>query len=496
LLRAAAAAPLIPLAGLPSALPAQVEQLFDRIEEGMARFGIPGAAAGLLWRGQEYVRGFGVTDLADPRQVDGDTVFRVASTTKTFTGTAAMRLVERGRLDLDRRVRSYLPSFRTSDPAASARVTVREVFNHSGGWLGDFFLDTGSGDDALERYVAAMAELPQLTSPGSTFAYNNAALALAGRLIEVATGRPYEKAARSLVLEPLRLAHTGYSLDELPGVSVAVPHVPGADGEPVSAPQYFPVPRSFAAFGGLISSARDQLRWAQFHLGDGGSLLTPRSMRLMKSHPGPGGTLFVELDGVGVTWMIRPTAEGPKVIQHGGDLTGEHSGFLMVPDRRFALTVLTNSETGPALLEDLFAGDWALRTFAGVSNLPAVARKLSDAQLAEYVGGYSFEQINVDGTVFTFQLAATADNGQLSVTFEGQDAFRLAFYRKDYALILQPDGTATDDRANFVRGPGGVVTWLRYGGRLLRHGPVAAGLKPGAPRLPSPSTLPHLLAAR
>ena len=102
----------------------------------------------------------------------------------------------------------------------------------------------------------------------------------------------------------------------------------------------------------------------------------------------------------------------------------------------------------------------------------------------------------MDGTAFTFQLGVTADNGQLSVTFEGQEAFRLAFYRRDYALILGPDGTATDDRANFVRGPGHVVTWLRYGGRLLRRGPVAAGSKADAVPLPSPSTLPYLLATR
>lgn len=487
-----------PAAGATAArVPAAVGELADKIREGMARYGIPGVAMGLLYRGREYVRGFGVTNLDAPAPVDGDTVFRVASTTKTFTGTAVMRLVERGRLDLDRTVRSYLPEFRTADPAASARVTVRQVLNHSAGWLGDFFLDTGSDEAALAEYVAAMARLPQLFRPGSLFAYNNAAISLAGRLIEVAAGTSYERAMHALVTGPLGLAHSRFFLEELPGVAVATSHVPGPDGQPVALPAAFAIPRSINPAGGLISSARDQLRWARFHLGDGrvpGSgrrLLTPRSIRAMRSRPGPGGTLFVELDGAGVTWMLRPTAEGPRVVQHGGDWTGQHSGFLMVPERDFALTVLTNSEGGPGLTAELFADDWALRRFAGVSNLPAVPRALPDAALAAYAGSYSGEQIDFDGTSYPFELRLVPDAGQLSLRDGDTEVLRLAFYRRDYVLALAPDGTDTYSRANFVRGRDGEVAWLRFGGRLFRHGSAPALRTTGKRARIAPATLPY-----
>src|SRR4051794_6879765 len=69
---------------------------------------------------------------------------------------------------------------------------------------------------------------------------------------------------------------------------------------------------------------------------------------------------------MGVTWMLRPTRERVRTVQHGGDLGGQHSGFLKVPDRGFALVMLTNSEGGPGLLAELFADDWALRRYAGV----------------------------------------------------------------------------------------------------------------------------------
>jgi Beta-lactamase len=114
----------------------------------------------------------------------------------------------------------------------------------------------------------------------------------------------------------------------------------------------------------------------------------------MRSNLGPGGTLFVELDGVGVTWMLRPSAEGVRIVQHGGTSTGQHSGFLMVPERGFALTVLTNSEGGPNLVRDLFVDDWALRRFAGVSTPPAVPRVLNPGELAPYEGRYESQEIN------------------------------------------------------------------------------------------------------
>ena len=379
-------------------VPSAVRAVEEKTRELMEFYRVPGVALGIRYRGTDYVRGFGVTDVTNPVPVDGDTVFRVASTTKTFTGTAVMRLVERGRLDLDRRVRHYLPGFRTADEAASAGVTVRQLLDHSAGWLGDFFLDTGDGDDALARYVAEMSRLPQLTPPGRAFSYNSAALSLSGRLIEVAARTTYERAIDSSLLRPLGLRHSAFSLDDLPGVSWAVPHehitTPGTQ---TPRPELWRIPRGINPAGGLISSARDQLRWARFHLGDGRPLLTERSLRAMRSRPGPGGTPYVEIDGFGVSWMIRQTQEGPRVLQHGGDWDGQHSGFFVVPSHDVALTVLTNSLTGSALTTELFASDWALTQLTGLHNPRAVPRPLPAAQLDAYAGAYTARQIGFAG---------------------------------------------------------------------------------------------------
>jgi hypothetical protein len=200
----------------------------------------------------------------------------------------------------------------------------------------------------------------------------------------------------------------------------------------------------------------------------------------MRSNPGPGGTLLVELDGVGVNWMLRPSTEDVGIVQHGGTAPGQLSGFLMVPDRRFAFTLLTNSEGGGQLVDELFNDDWALRRFAGISNLPAVPCALTPSELAPYEGRYTSEVIGADGKVIEVLIDLQGDQGQLHMTLPSSETvstptspggaeFHLAFYRDDFVLVLDATGQPTGSRSDFVRDAHGRVVWLRFHGRLFRH---------------------------
>lgn len=464
--------------GLPQAAQEVFRQLDEKIQDGMARHGIPGAAVAVLYQGQEHVRGFGVTDLRHPVPVDGGTLFRIGSTSKTFTGTVAMRLAADGRLDLDTEVRRYLPGF--GAPPGAEAVTVRQLLNHSAGWLGDDFTDTGRGWDALPRYVAGIRGLPQLTPAGTVFSYNNAAFAVAGRVVERLTGKTFEHTVRDLLLRPLGLRHSFYFSDEIIGRKVAVPHAV-VNGTLVAAPRLWQMPRSINAASGLMSSAADQLRWARFHLGDGcapgGARLLPQAaLAAMRSHPGPGGTLVTELTGMGVSWMLRPTAQGTPVVQHGGHWPGEISGFLMVPGHGFAMTLLTNSESSSPLVNELFASDWALRLCTGLANLPTPGCHLGPAGLAPYLGRYTLQQVSASGRLIEQPPdTVTAAGGGLALTSSQGAVTLLSFYESrygpDYLLVRDADGTPRGTRADFLRDTAGRVRWLRLGGRLYRHEP-------------------------
>jgi hypothetical protein len=316
------------------------------------------------------------------------------------------------------------------------------------------------------------------------FAYNNSGLVVAGRIVELVAGTTYESAVKNLLLDPLQLVHTHYFSDQIIGLNVAASHNV-VDGKPVVDTGFWAFPRSCNPTGALMSTARDQLRYARFHLGDGTApngarLLNQQSLVAMRSNPGAGGTLQVELTGMGVTWMLRPSAENVTIVQHGGTWNGQRSGFFMVPDRNFAMTVLTNSEGGSQLTTDLFAGDWALHSFAGVTNLPATPQHLGVADLAPFQGRYIAAQVTESGSLEQAVIDFRAGDGQLVGTMGFGDAnsdpddqntakLGLAFYRPDYGLDLGPDNKPTGTRSNFVRGSDGNIAWFRNHGRLFRR---------------------------
>src|SRR4051794_9486317 len=227
-------------------------QLAEVVVGAMGRLHVPGVAVGVLHNGVEQVAGFGVTSVEAPVPVDTHTLFQIGSITKTFPGTAAMRLVEQGKLDLDVPVRTYLPDLKLQDEDAAARVTLRHLFNHTGGWLGDYFADTGLGDDALAIIVKQMADLPQWTPLGQLFSYNNAGFYIAGRVIEVVTGKTYEAAIKELVFDPLGLAESFYFANDCISRRVSVGHHV-QDGQPVVA-RPWALPRGAHAAGAIAAT--------------------------------------------------------------------------------------------------------------------------------------------------------------------------------------------------------------------------------------------------
>ena len=203
------------------------ENLSEFVRQAMEKNKIPGVALGILHRGKVRAAGFGVTNVNHPLPVTAETLFQIGSITKTYTGTAIMRLVEMGKLALDATVRTYLPEFRVRDETASSQATIRHLITHMGGWVGDFFHDTGRGDDALARYVADLADLEQLAPLNTVWSYCNSGFSLAGRVIEVVTGKSYEAAMRELILEPLGLAHSYFD----PGAVMTYRFAAGHDVE-------------------------------------------------------------------------------------------------------------------------------------------------------------------------------------------------------------------------------------------------------------------------
>lgn len=443
--------------------------LCEQIEAAMQRFPVPGVAVGVLLDGVEYTAGFGVTSIENSLPVNDQTLFQIGSTTKTVTGTLAMRLVEQGKLDLDAPVRTYLPDLRLMEEDVASRVTMRHLLTHTGGWVGDYFDDFGTGEDALEKIVRNMEGLPQLTPLGEIWHYNNAGFYLAGRVIESILGRPYEMAAREMVLHPLGMDMSFFFAQEAITYRVAIGHnnppLDGGEwGTEIARP--WALPRTSSPVGGIISTVRDQLRYARFHMGDGTAesgerILSPESMTIMQTPQ----VEAAEGNRFGITWFLRDLGGGMQLVRHGGATNGQMSAFQMVPSRGFAITVLNNADLGRSLNRDIVA--WALKHYLGVEQPEQPPIESTLEELAQYAGLYTYLTDDLDlrthdGDLWVHHIPKLSLPGQ-----EMQPAdppMRAARCASDAMVVL--DEPMKDGRIEFLRGAGGAIQWLRVGGRI------------------------------
>jgi len=438
------------------------------VEPAMRELQVPGVVVGVSHEGRDRCWGWGVTNVEFPVPVDGDTLFMIGSTTKTFTGTVIMRLVEDGKVRLDAPVAEYLPRFRLPDREVAKAVTVHHLVTHTGGWTGDYFDDVGRGNDAVARVVTRMGtRTPQVTPLGEVWSYNNAGFYVLGRIIEVVTGKPYEDAVRELVFEPLGLERTMFFAEDVMTHKHALGHLRSKDGPVVARP--WGLPRSAVAAGGIASTASDQLRYARFHMNgcdfpeERRLPLRPESVATMQEPRAEAGGLA---DAVGVTWLLE-RAGRRQVVGHGGSINGQMSAFKMVPPLGLAVTVLTNGQWG-ALLANRVA-EWVLAEVGGVRLAGPGRRRLSRRAAAAYEGRYRGDPGHI---VVRFDDGALVVHTELKPeTIKEHPELPDQLPAPVRLMPTGPDRFAAGEplrRAEFLRGRDGTVEWMRWGGRVRR----------------------------
>lgn len=458
------------------------KKLQDKLDSEAKAQGTPGVAVGIYHEGEETYAYHGVTSIENPLPVDENTLFQSGSTGKTFTATAVMRLVEQGLVDLDERVRTYVPELKLRDEEVAANVKVLQLMNHTGGWSGELYTDTGHGDDALERYVALLAEVPQDFPLGLTASYNNAAFSLAGLVIEKVTGKAYEDAVKDLLFEPLGMDHSFYDAADVMTHRFAIGHRKDEElGTVVTRP--YRDARGMNPAGGASQNARDLITWARFHLGDGTSasgeqIMKKETLDLMKKP-----TVDISgsglADHVGICWMLHDY-QGVRIVGHGGNTQGHSSAFTTVPERDFAVTVLTNCSTTGGVLK-LELRRWALEQIGIAKEPDPEPISLDDEALAEFVGDYEtyatllhvkagVGMLDLEIEVKPEQAAALFPDGNVPkqppvmVHFlpGGRDRFVYTFEGHD--VPPQP--------GYFARDPSGGIVGIHLGGRLAMRVPA------------------------
>jgi CubicO group peptidase (beta-lactamase class C family) len=333
----------------------------DRVFRAFAEASrVPGIAYGILIDGELVHSGaYGVRELDGKTPVDIDTVFRIASMTKSFTALAIVRLRDEGRLSLDDPAERYVPElaglqYPTAD---SPKITIRHLLSHAEG----FPEDNPWGDRQLAASDADMtrmlrAGIPFSTAPGTAYEYSNFGFAILGRIVARVSGMPYAAYVTANILTPLGMTATTLEAASAPPARLAHGYRL-EDGQWKEEP---PLPDgAFGSMGGMLTSTRDLARYVGFLM----SAWPPRddpetgpirrsSAREMQQVWRPSAAIVsryatdaplgLNAGGYGFGLRVWQTCSVSHLVAHSGGLPGFGSHMRWLPEHGVALVAMGN----------------------------------------------------------------------------------------------------------------------------------------------------------
>ena len=405
-----------------------LEALPEYIEQLRAEFQVPALSIAVLNDGQIHSVASGIANLTTGVSANTETLFHIGSVTKVFTACLIMKLVERGRVELDLPVKYYLRDFCVADSAATETITVRQLLCHSNGLCGDFFPDDlKQSGNPIARYLDRCNFLPQVHAPGAGFSYSNAAYAIAGRLVEVLSGISWFEAVEEWIYKPLGMQRAVANPLDMLKFRGAMGHVPGTDNTDqwqLSPQAYFSM--GLSPGGRLSMTATELLRFAVAHLNNGQAesgepWLGASTIAAMQSPqvivPSPNDAHITHW---GLGWQLLQNRETP-ILRHNGLTAGQSCDLWLLPEKNSAFAVQTNCNDH-SVLRQVHKDMMCL--LAGLSfsdpELMATPDSVEDRASALYAGTYQSlaGQYEVQSTNGHWQLTIRDDIGGISTTYE------------------------------------------------------------------------------
>lgn len=415
-----------------------VARMDQIIRETTARDEFTGSV--LVARGDQVLldQGYGLANREWSIPNDGETKFRLGSISKQFTAVAIMLLHERGLVDLDAPVKTWLPDA----PATWDGVTVRHLLTHTSGIPNftafDDYEALKTRPATLEQLTARFRDRPLDFQPGQGWSYSNSGYILLTAIVERASGQSYTAFVSANLLQPLGMADSGYDTyaEVLPhrasGYTPTSTGYANADYVDMSIPQ---------GAGGLYSTTRDLLKWEQGLFS--GGLLRPESLTALTTP---------ERNGYAMGLGVADNGAG-QTVQHSGGIEGFNT--FMAHDTGSDMTVIVlGNLNGPG--PDKLGADLMTLARGGTVSLPEERQvlALSAETLRAYEGVYDLAP--------TFSITVTVVDGKLMAQATGQQAFEL-FAEAEDAFFLR----VVDAQISFTRDASGAVSGLvlHQGGR-------------------------------
>jgi CubicO group peptidase (beta-lactamase class C family) len=335
---------------VPAAEPADLDRFVERVRE---EYATPGVALAVVKDDKVLVqRGYGVRRYGGSEAVDEDTLFQIASCTKSFTAAALATQVDDGKLSWDDPVIDHLPEFTLHDLYATRMVTPRDLLAHRSG------LPAFTGD-LLERFGYSREEIlhrMRYLRPGGGLReranYSNPGYLAAGMLAARVGRTSWDDLVQQRLFRPLGMTHSGTSSRDRTGCdNVAEAHFPAAGGQARVIP--WENHDTMGPAGGITSTAADMARWVRMLLNDGKldgkQVLSPGAVREMFKPAMVSAPTFAEMAPVdehcGFSFTMgwdRYDYQGCEVIEKAGARAGMRAVVTLVPEKKFGVVVLAN----------------------------------------------------------------------------------------------------------------------------------------------------------
>jgi CubicO group peptidase (beta-lactamase class C family) len=320
----------------------------------MKKSGMPGMAVAVVRDGKTvYAKGFGVRKIGESQSVDADTVFQIASLSKSLAASVVAHEVGAGTVKWDTPVVAHLPWFTLADPWVTQHVTIADMFSHRSG------LPDHAGDDLEDlgydrRTVLERLRLLPLHGFRDTYAYTNFGLTAAAEAVAAASGKGWENLSEDVLYKPLGMTATSSRFADFERRSNrAFGHVKVGAG---FQPKYQRLPDPQSPAGGVSSSANDLARWVAMVLQNGkfeGRQIIPADALLPAVTAEVISSYSAAVDArpsfYGYGFGVGITPAGRTMISHSGAFAmGAGTHYAIIPSAGVGIVVLTNAEPGGA----------------------------------------------------------------------------------------------------------------------------------------------------
>ncbi|WDE13990.1 serine hydrolase domain-containing protein [Thalassomonas haliotis] len=317
----------------------------------------PGFAVAVVLGGEEHLlKGYGVTNVSSPEKVDPDTVFRLASVSKTFTSAAVGILVAQGKLSWDSKLSDYVEHLSFNKPDYGSALTLRHLLSHSSGLMPHAYTNLIEDRVSYKKILTKMAQVPFICAPGTCYGYQNVVYSLAGDVVEAVSSNSFEQVVQNDLFTPLSMKNASYGLTAFLGnENRAQPHKWHRQAKKwlpakVNSNYYRVAPAA-----GINASIRDMKYWLMAQLGKHQAVLNDDILdemhgKQIKTSAAQGHYRKRDWQNLGKTyyglgWRIFDYNGRESFVHHGGWVEGARTEMVFNEALQMGLVFLTNSDT-------------------------------------------------------------------------------------------------------------------------------------------------------